>query len=99
MNNLLLMEGDRVHVEYRQLAKGREVCLQPYETKFTEIKNPKAVYPFPMFIALVDLRTCLTRMPVSLRATPFWLSTGPRSSKWRWPRASRTMQSELWTQT
>ena len=46
MNNLLLMEGEQLQVDYMQLKKGTDVCLQPTETKFIELKNPQAVYNF-----------------------------------------------------
>jgi len=43
MNNLLLEEGDTVLVENVGLIRGKEVHIQPFETKFTENKVTRAV--------------------------------------------------------
>jgi hypothetical protein len=43
MNNLLLQEGDTVLLENVTLKQGREVHIQPFETRFTESKVTKAV--------------------------------------------------------
>jgi len=54
MNNLLITEGDMVRVDYVQLPKGNEVHLQPFETKFTEIKNAKVVYFWKIIVKILD---------------------------------------------
>lgn len=43
MNNLLLEEGDAVTVENVTLRQGKEVHIQPFETRFTESNVTKAV--------------------------------------------------------
>eukprot|EP00826_Nyctotherus_ovalis_P052198 TRINITY_DN6591_c0_g1_i24.p3 TRINITY_DN6591_c0_g1~~TRINITY_DN6591_c0_g1_i24.p3 ORF type:complete len:159 (-),score=52.75 TRINITY_DN6591_c0_g1_i24:799-1275(-) len=43
MNNLLLEEGDTVTVENVTLKQGKEVHIQPFETRFTESNVTKAV--------------------------------------------------------
>jgi ubiquitin fusion degradation protein 1 len=43
MQNLLLMEGDIVRVQYTKLPKGNYVKLRPQTKDFLDISNPKAV--------------------------------------------------------
>lgn len=43
MNNLLLEEGDVIVIENVTLKQGKEVHIQPFETRFTESKVTKAV--------------------------------------------------------
>ena len=43
MQNLLLMEGDIVRVQYTKLSKGNYVKLRPQTKDFLDISNPKAV--------------------------------------------------------
>jgi len=43
VRHLILDEGDIVIVTNVQLPKAKEVTIRPYETRFTELSNPKAV--------------------------------------------------------
>jgi len=43
MQNMLLQEGDTVHVKNATLPKGTYVKLQPHTTDFLDISNPKAI--------------------------------------------------------
>ncbi|XP_077232752.1 uncharacterized protein LOC143870938 [Tasmannia lanceolata] len=43
MQNMLLQEGDIVHVKNATLLKGTYVKLQPHTTDFLDISNPKAI--------------------------------------------------------
>ncbi|XP_021894577.1 ubiquitin fusion degradation protein 1 homolog [Carica papaya] len=43
MENMLLQEGDIVHVRNASLAKGTYVKLQPHTKDFLDISNPKAI--------------------------------------------------------
>lgn len=43
MNHLGLSEGDQVSIEYTKLKKGTFVKIQPHETAFIDLPNPRAV--------------------------------------------------------
>ncbi len=43
MQNLLLQEGDLVHIQSVSLPKGSFVKLRPHSSDFLDISNPKAV--------------------------------------------------------
>jgi ubiquitin fusion degradation protein 1 len=43
MNHLGLSEGDQVSIEYAKLQKGTFVKIQPHETAFIDLPNPRAV--------------------------------------------------------
>lgn len=43
MRHLILEEGGTVIVTNMQLPKATEITIRPYETRFTELSNPKAV--------------------------------------------------------
>jgi len=43
VRHLVLEEGDTVIVTNVLLPKAKEVTIRPYETRFTELSNPKAV--------------------------------------------------------
>ncbi|KAL3530772.1 hypothetical protein ACH5RR_010094 [Cinchona calisaya] len=43
MENMLLQEGDIVHVKNASLSKGTYVKLQPHTTDFLDVSNPKAI--------------------------------------------------------
>lgn len=43
MRHLILEEGDIVILTNMSLAKATEVKIRPYETRFTQLSNPKAV--------------------------------------------------------
>lgn len=44
MRHLMIDEGDTVIVTNMKLPKATEIKIRPYETKFTMLSNPKAVY-------------------------------------------------------
>ena len=43
MQNLLLEEGDLIHIASARLPKGQLIKLQPHTQDFLDISNPKAV--------------------------------------------------------
>ncbi len=43
MQNLLLEEGDVIHISSARLPKGQLIKLQPHTQDFLDISNPKAV--------------------------------------------------------
>ena len=43
MNNLFLEEGAEVHIQNVTLPKGTFVAIQPHETAFIDLANPKAI--------------------------------------------------------
>lgn len=54
MENMLLQEGDIVHVKNASLSKGTYVKLQPHTTDFLDISNPKA-----MLVLLIWIQSSL----------------------------------------
>ena len=44
MNNLFLEEGSEVIIRNITLPKGKFIAIQPHETDFINLSNPKAMY-------------------------------------------------------
>ena len=50
MNNLFLEDGSEVILRNAELRKGNFIVLQPHETAFIDLSNPKAMYTFIDFL-------------------------------------------------
>ena len=51
MQNMLLSEGDIVHIKSATLPKGTYVKLQPHTKDFLDISNPKAVWVLTFIVS------------------------------------------------
>lgn len=59
MKNLLLKEGEIIQVQYVNLDIARFAKFQPQSVDFLEISNPKAVYIFAYYEALILIKNNL----------------------------------------
>lgn len=58
MKTLRLNEGDPIRITGAKLPKGKLIKIQPQQTHFLEISDPKALFVYP---SLSELSCALTR--------------------------------------